>query len=150
MPTPTRPLPRPEPRPDLDPGRENSAIFTAARPAIVELGGRFPVPWEPGALRWRVGESGAIGAVADLGVAPLVELADRLGPVSDWALVVAPGAELAGRRLLETAPGIWSVAIVPFPLSEIALGRAERVCRASTDRERWAVAAWVLARRCPG
>lgn len=149
MPTPGRPHPQPDPRPDPAGSRERSAIFAAARPLICELGGSIPVPWEPGALRWRVGELGALGAVADLGVAPLVELADRLGPASDWALVVAPGAELAGRRLLETAPGIWSVAIVPFSLGTLAKERAALVCLASTDRERWKTAAWVLGRRCP-
>lgn len=149
MPTPTQPRARPEPRPVTDGDGEDSAIFAAARPVIVELGGDFPVPWEPGARRWRVGELGAVGAVADLGVAPLVELADRLGPASDWALVVAPGAELAGRRLLEAAPGIWSVAIVPFPLGELAKRRATVACLATSDRERWKAAAWMLGRRCP-
>lgn len=149
MPTPTQPRPRPEPRPAPDRERENSAIFAAARPVIVELGGGFPVPWEPGARRWRVGAPGAAAAVADLGVAPLVELADRLGPASDWALVVAPGAELAGRRLLAAAPGIWSLAIVPAALLDQARTSAGVAAVATTDADRWRVACWALARRCP-
>lgn len=128
---------------------EATGIFAVARPAIVELGGDRPVPWLPGARRWRVRASGAAAAVADLGTAPLVELADRLGPVSDWALVVAPGAEMAGRHLLAAAPGIWSVAIVPLVMLAQAAGDAERHAAADDEAERWRVACWMLGHRGP-
>lgn len=126
-----------------------TGIFAAARPVIVELGGARSVPWEPGACRWRVTAPGAAAAVADLGTAPLVELADRLGPASDWAIVVAPGAELGGRRLLAAAPGIWSLAVVPPVLLELARTAAAVAVAAVTEADRWRAACWALARRCP-
>jgi hypothetical protein len=111
---------------------------------LVELGEvGSEVPWLPGARRWDARRS-PTAAVADLGVYPLVELADRLCGATEWAIVVGPGGEFAARKLFELAGIWWEAGIVPRALEFEAHLCCERVRVAMNHRERWCQACDLL------
>ena len=150
MPSLARLFPRPEPRPVARDEAKNTDVGASARPVLVDLGavgGR--IPWLPGARRWRA-ELSPAARVADLGQLPLAELAFRLGPASEWAIVVGSGGELAARRLFEAAEVRFTDAIVPRCLVAAARAVADRVWTASTERDRWRAACGLLRARARG
>lgn len=150
MPSLARLLPRPGPRPVSENETETTGVFLAPRPVLLELGavgGR--VPWLDGARRWRA-ELSPAAVVADLGQFPLAELAFRLGPASEWAIVVGSGGELAARRLFEAVEVRFTDAIVPRCLADSASRAAERVWVAGTEHDRWCAACGLLRARARG